>query len=283
MADNDNTGAGPSAVAYLTRCPMCGAAIAAGIRKCAGCGEIVPAPSAPKQNRLFGCFTWLTILGIGAVVVFFMLPAYRRAPEAARRSQCKNNLKMIGIALHNYENDYGTFPPAYTVDADGKPLHSWRTLILPYLDQHGLYNSIDLAKPWNDPINAAAFAGSKVREYSCPSDRLPPNHTTYLANAARHGCFRNREPLKISQISDGMSDTLMVIEVPLDWSVLWMSPQDADEALILSIGADSKLPHTGGSHVLLCDGAIRFLSNGTPAATRRALISVAGGEKIGDF
>ena len=75
----------------------------------------------------------------------------------------------------------------------------------------------------------------------------------------------------------------MVIEVPSDRAVPWMSPQDADEALLLSVGKGSRLDHTGGMQAALCDGSIRFLSAEMPVATRRALISVAGGDVAKDF
>jgi hypothetical protein len=221
-------------------------------------------------------------LGIVAVLVALLLPAVRRAPEAGRRSQCKSNLKMIGLALHNYHEDYDAFPPAYTVDAQGKPLHSWRTLILPYLDQRPLYEKIDLSKPWNAPENSEAFQ-TRVAIYSCPSTNLPRNHTTYLASAGPSACFHDSESRRFSDITDGASNTLMVIEVPLDRSVPWMSPQDADEQLILSIGAKSKLGHEGGIQAALCDGAVRFINHSLPIETRRALISIAGGDKVGEF
>ena len=243
-----------------------------------------PVSHAPQQGRS-GCGTVLTVftvLGIGALLVALMLPAVRRAPEAARRTQCKNNLHNIALALHNYEADFHALPPAYTVDADGNPLHSWRTLILPYLDQLPLYETIDLSKPWDDPANAEA-CNTKMPVFHCPSDSCPQNHTTYLASIASNGCFRLTEPRLLSEITDGLSETLMVIEVPSEQSVPWMSPKDADEPLVLSIGPESKLAHTGGSHAALCDGSVRFLSTAMPAATRRALISVAGGDKVGDF
>ena len=75
----------------------------------------------------------------------------------------------------------------------------------------------------------------------------------------------------------------MVIEVPSDRSVPWMSPTDADESLVMSIGPESKLAHAGGMQAALCDGSVRFLQASMPAATRRALLSIAGGEKVGDF
>ena len=96
-------------------------------------------------------------LAIVFVLVALLFPARRGSREAARRTQCRNNLKQIALALHNYESHYHALPPAYTIDAEGKPLHSWRTLILPWIEQVNLYNSIDLSKPWDDPANAEAL------------------------------------------------------------------------------------------------------------------------------
>jgi type II secretory pathway pseudopilin PulG len=95
-----------------------------------------------------------------AFLFALMLPAGRVSRPAARRTQCKNNLKQVALALHNYADDHHALPPAYTVDAKGRPLHSWRTLILPYLDEQALYDSIDLSKPWDDPKNADAHEAS---------------------------------------------------------------------------------------------------------------------------
>jgi predicted nucleic acid-binding Zn ribbon protein len=276
----DNEAVTPDVLDHMA-CPMCGATIAAGLRRCPHCGEILAATHTPKKWAK-GCFTLFTVLGIAAVGIALMLPAVRRGREPARRSQCKNNLKQIALALHNYEADYHALPPACTVDGDGKPLHSWRTLILPYLDQRHLYEMIDLAKPWNDAANAEARK-TTVSVYHCPSDAGPLNHTGYLASVGPNACFRSTEPRLLSEISDGLAETLMVIEVPSERSVPWMSPDDADELLVLNIGPDAKTAHTGGMHAALCDGSVRFLPFTIPAAARRALISVAGHDKVGDF
>ena len=119
------------------------------------------ADEIPKRPRKTGgkprLITWLAIIGGVLITVAMLLPAMRTAGPAARRAQCVNNLKQIALALFNYESAYNALPPAYTVDAEGKPLHSWRTLILPYLEKQSLYDSIDLSKPWNDPANAEAL------------------------------------------------------------------------------------------------------------------------------
>src|SRR4029453_18405554 len=122
----------------------------------------------------------LVVVGIIGLLIALLLPAVRYSGDAARRSQCSNNLKQIAIALHSYESDYHCLPPAYTVDATGKPLHSWRTLILPFIEQKLLYDKIDLSKPWDDPAIQAAFAANP-QVYRCPSVDNPKSHTPYLA------------------------------------------------------------------------------------------------------
>ena len=237
----------------------------------------------PQKRRRFSFLKLFTVIGIIAVLVAFLLPATRRGRPAANRTQCKNNLKQIALALHNYFDSYEALPPAYTVDANGKPLHSWRTLILPYLEQQELYKRIDLSKPWNDPANTKAFE-TELDIFRCPSAVMPPNQTTYMAIVSPNGCFRPGESTRFSDITDGTSNTLMVIEVAPEHAVPWMAPQDADEQLVLSFGPDSKLAHTGGTQAALVDGSVRFLSDNIPTEVRRALISIAGDDNDGlDF
>ena len=216
------------------------------------------------------------------IIIVLVLPSTRFTPSAMRRTQCFSNLKQIAIALHNYHDKYDSLPPAYTVDSNGKPLHSWRTLILPYLEQTALYNSIDLSKPWSDPVNAEAFK-TTPQIYRCPSADLPPNYTGYLGVAGENGSFHPTNPRARSEITDGLSNTLMVIEVPQEKAVPWMSPQDADEHLILSISEKDTLAHTGGYQAAIGDGSVRFLSINLDLSTLRAIISISGQEDVGEF
>lgn len=102
--------------------------------------------NAPKRRGLT-LIEVLVVLAILACLAALTMPAIRQSREPTRRSHCKNNLKQIGLALHNYLDAYGSFPPPFTLDANGNRLHSWRTLILPFIDQAPLYNQIDLTKP----------------------------------------------------------------------------------------------------------------------------------------
>ena len=211
-------------------------------------------------------------------MIALLLPLARNgAGPAARRAQCTNNLKQIALALHNYEQAYKALPPAYTVDAKGRPLHSWRTLILPYLEQEALYKTVDLAKPWNDPANAKALE-TFVPVFRCPEAVGPQNTTTYLAIAGPDGCLIPEESRRLAEITDALGSTLMVIEGGEENAVPWMAPMDAGESLVMSLGPTTKLHHVGGTNASFADGSVRFLRADTPAAVRRAWMSISGND-----
>ncbi len=241
--------------------------------------------TTPQPRKGLTLFEFVVATGvvmlIGFVAAAFLLPV-QRVRESSRRSQCKNNLKQIGLALYNYHDQYHAFPPACTVDADGKPLHSWRTLILPFMEEQALYAKIDLTKPWDDPANAEVFK-AVVEAYRCPSELGPATHTTYLAVVTSNSCLRPGESARMSDIKDGTSNTLMVTEVDSEHAVPWMAPIDADESLFLAISPTSKLVHVGGAHAVFADGTVRFLSVGLSADIRHSLISIDGNEKLTDF
>jgi len=239
-----------------------------------------PVSKASTRRRGITLFQVLMVIVILGMVVALLLPAQRRVRPATYRAICKNNLKQIGLALHNYHDTFHAFPPAYTVDADGKPLHSWRALILPFLDQQNLYETIDLSKPWDDQANSEAHE-TVMQPYRCSSLNadVPQGHTTYLAVVTPGSCLRPVEPRSMSDITDDPGDTLVVIEVDSKHSVHWMSPVDADDALVLGMNPKSKLAHTGGVNALYVDGRVMFLGWESTAADRKARISIAGDDQ----
>jgi prepilin-type processing-associated H-X9-DG protein len=181
------------------------------------------------------------------------------------------------LALHNYEQDYKALPPAYTMDANGRPLHSWRTLILPYLEQKSLYETIDLSKPWNDPVNATASA-TKLAVYVCPEAVDSKNTTAYLAIVGPDGFLVPGRSRRFEEITDGLSSTLAVIEASEENAVAWMAPFDADAVMIMKLDTKARLHHAGGTNAALADGSVRFLKADTPAPMRRALLSISGND-----
>jgi prepilin-type processing-associated H-X9-DG protein len=239
-------------------------------------------PGKPQEQRRSGCrsvlVTFVSVVVIPTVFVLFcVLPNMRFSTGAARRSQCRNNLKQIGLALHLYHQDHGSLPPAYTVDAEGNRLHSWRTLILPYLEQKALYDKIDLDKPWDDPANKEVFEAS-VPTYLCPSMDVPKGHTTYVAVVAPDGCFRAERSRALDEITDGTGQTLMVVELDASRAVPWMSPRDADPQTLIAAAKAEKLPHQGVVQAAFADGSVKALRSDLSPAQWRSIISIAAND-----
>ena len=138
----------------------------------------------PKVPRGFTLIELLVVIAIIAVLVGLLLPAVQKVRESASRLKCQNNLKQLGLALHNYEGAVGRFPPAYQTNTsangsaygvsygdeyrNGPAGWAWGTLLLPHLEQENLFRQFTLAEPCWAPVNAAA-AGAKVTLFLCPS------------------------------------------------------------------------------------------------------------------
>ena len=129
------------------------------------------------RRPAFTLIELLVSIAIIAVLISLLLPAVQSAREAARRTACRNNLKQIGLALHNYHDQFRVFPPSNTNDVEqggwmGDPLsrhiHSWASLLLPNLDDGNLYRSIDYNVSCLHPNNRDA-ASTVVSTYRCPS------------------------------------------------------------------------------------------------------------------
>jgi prepilin-type processing-associated H-X9-DG protein len=219
-------------------------------------------------NRLI-VLTWLLVF---PVLLFALLsPALPAAREATRRSQCYCG--CLGLAFFNYHETHGSLPPAYTVDENGKPLHSWRVLILPFLEQNELYKKIRLDEPWDSEHNRQ-FHDVKIHCYGCPSasgivPTLLKNRGTFRAGNCHYSVVVGDETLfpgskttSFDEITGGTSNTILYVErlVP----ICWMDPnseirfETACEGInrtLLGIGGG----HPGGAIVGFADGHVRFL------------------------
>jgi prepilin-type processing-associated H-X9-DG protein len=205
----------------------------------------------------------------------------RPARQAAIRSQCVNNEKQIGLAIHNYISRHNSFPPAYTADKAGKPLLSWRVLILPYLEQDALYQEFHLDEAWDSPYNKALIAKMPVT-YRCPSegdDLASQGKTRYLSPRGKATIFAGTETVKLRDVTDGTSNTIMVVEAGDANAVVWTRPDDWDvDPQRNTAGVFGN--HSGGANVGFADGSVRFIREKIKPATLRALMSRNGGEVI---
>jgi len=203
-----------------------------------------------KQSRGFTLIELLVVIAIIAVLIALLLPAVQSAREAARRIQCVNNLKQIGLALHNYHDALSILPPGYIAaskfidgETDTAPGWSWASMILPQLDQAPLYSSINVSLPIQAAANTTATQ-TILSAFLCPSDQLPAGGTfpvtdglgntvapvapsSYAASTGSdaadvalglncdgsgNGLFFRNSGVRIAAITDGTSQTIAILE-----------------------------------------------------------------------
>jgi hypothetical protein len=214
------------------------------------------------------------------VAIGLLLPAVQAAREAARRAQSMNNIKQILLSLLSYESMKGHFPLAFNADKDGKPLLSWRVMILPMLDQDGLYKQFHLDEPWDSEHNKKLI-DKMPSVYKCPnSTKAAEGKTNYLTVRGDKTIFSSDGKRRgMVDIPDGTSDTIMVVEANDEKAVPWTKPDDFEY--------DESNPIKGlvGLHpsVFLAgfaDGHVESISISIDAAMLNAFYTSNGGETI---
>jgi hypothetical protein len=197
---------------------------------------------------------------------------------SAARSKSANNLKQIALAMHNYHDTYGALPPAAICDKQGKPLLSWRVAILPYIEQQNLYEQFRLDEPWDSEHNKKLLE-YMPNTYMMPGVKMAPgqHQTNYRAFVGGGALFDMRKGIKLTEVTDGTSNTLMVVEAAE--GVPWSKPED------FSYDPKKPLPKFGeffdkGFNAAFADGSVRFMSKDVKEQTMRAVITRAGGEVI---
>lgn len=199
--------------------------------------------------------------------------------EARCNSDCRSQLKQIGLALANYHDIYGALPPAQVRLSDVGEAHSWRLLILPYWDRVQLYEQYDMTVPWDHANNAP------VRDYrttgffyGCPSGSGDLTGTTnYFAIGDDSTAWPPNQPFSLDAITDNPAETILVIELP-DSSHNWAAPRDLTLQELMSAGVSSH--HPGHFNALFADLGVRSVRMDVAPGTLRALLTVSGGEKI---
>ena len=307
-----------------------------------------------RVRKGFTLIELLVVIAIIAVLIALLLPAVQQAREAARRSQCKNNMKQLGLAIHNYHETLNTLPLS-TAGAVSKP--NWRVFLLPYLDQAPLYNKLDMTSGDFTGLTGAntVLMGLTVQVYNCPSSPLNPNNTAVQNNPATKASQTHRYvgisgaypdpagrttvcntagsygstycnnglivPYMITRLrdcTDGTSNTMIVGEQsgsvnnadlsnnyysgwsgsgatapPGDthWGAGNTAIRYANNSQVAAAGANQNYTgntilnsyHVGGIHVLMTDGAVRFISDNINFTTLTQLACKDDGKVIGEF
>ncbi len=218
----------------------------------------------------------------GGIGTALLLPAVQQAREAARRSQDKNNLKQIGLAMHNYHDVYNLLPPGGIVREDGTEMMSWAASMLPFMDQAPLYNRINDGFGWKSPQNQAIFSQSIVT-LTNPGITEPtgPGVSHYAGNSQ---LFEINKCWGFRDITDGLSNTIAFGDVSAGFKQ-WGDPTNVrDPSLGIGKTPDKfGSPYRGGTHFLLLDGSVRFVSENIDLGTLKKLATPNGGEVVGEF
>ena len=264
-------------------CPMCGSQNLAfdpwskHERRCRACGN-----SFSVERPFWAQWSIVWQLAIAFLIVggflALVLPGSVE-PMFQRRQACIGNLQTIGRALQQYRDAYGSFPPAYVADAQGRPMHSWRVLILPQLEREDLYERYDFTQPWNSAHNLK-LATEMPLLFACPLNRRKNRtNTEYVAAVGPHYAFApSGAPQQPDQIADGATGTIMIME----WvgsGICWLEPRDGPP-FDQGEPALPPLPKHETITVQFTDGHIDSLPATTTPAQFKALLTIAGGEAV---
>ena len=219
------------------------------------------------------------------MLVALLLPAIQQARAAARRAQSVNNLKQIGLAMHNYHSTYNHFPPAVVVENGVK--HSWRVELLPFLDQAALYEIYDRTQPWDSEANKQVLA-QMPEVFKHPADGRDGPFTAYVAAIGGEDAAaslwtpeadRQGPSAGIRDLRDGTTNTIMVVEAKTD--IPWTKPEDVDVDLTKPVDPNRFGGWTaGGFNAVFGDGSVRFLPTSIDPETLRGAFTRNGGEVI---
>ncbi len=289
------------------------------------------------KRRGFAFTEMLVLVGLITVILTLLLPAIQHSRQDARRAQCKNNLKQLGLALHNYHDVHRLFPPGW-VSKEGSPgsgaRFGWQTFILPYVDQAPLYNQVDFGKPPHEadgkprkeyqtvlnvfrcPVDPAADLNPLRSEYATsnysgnygdfPPRLRPLGLGDFWPGAVdapmqSRGIFARNSSVGMRNITDGTSNTLLVGERSFaSGAGIWVGVTDnAHEDDTLTDCSHRSRPnagwssyssrHAGGVHILMCDGAVRFIGDAIDSksapemGTFQKLGCKNDGQVIGEF
>jgi prepilin-type N-terminal cleavage/methylation domain-containing protein/prepilin-type processing-associated H-X9-DG protein len=243
----------------------------------------------PRRRAAFTLIELLVVIAIIAVLIGLLLPAVQKVREAAARAKCENNLKQLGLAMHNYHNANNYFPPAFSKAPAGGSNWGWSVWVLPYVEQDNLFNQLN---PSTNNLAVEALTTQPLSVYVCPSDPAPLLHVYYSGYARSDYVVSEQvsdggSMISILSVTDGTSNTLMIGERDMhnQAGAIWPG-RDTTSGVASVIGRPTfpigtpyaggntccasdtgctryawSSMHTGGANFAFCDGSVHFLHN----------------------
>lgn len=199
---------------------------------------------------------WFVIALVCVGLCLLLYSAVRMAREAALASNAKSPLNQLQLAFQNYHSVYGCFPPAYVVDDSGRPMHSWRALILPYIDSGNLYERYDFSEPWNGPKNNT-LADQMPPMFHCPTEPASSTHTNYVVIVGPETAFPGAHSTSRDDFEDGLDNTILLAEIA-NSNIAWLEPRDLDVDTMSYVINDKSRPsistsRSNGPYIVFAD------------------------------
>ncbi len=226
--------------------------------------------------------TWIRgATGVSCVVALGAILIYSVILPQQRQRVWQDHLRRIGLALQSYQDLHHSLPPAYVLGENGKPAHSWRALLLPFLGEKELYDAYDFHEPWDGPHNRK-LAERVVEVYRCPdSDQGRPGRTNVVAIVGSQTMWPGPECVSLAHIPHGTSATILLMEL-VESDIGWTEPRDVVLRELLpaySTQLGTRWAASGRNmvHVVMCDGSIRRLENNIARSRLFASLTRDGG------
>lgn len=282
-------------------CPQCGEVTLIGEEfvgqsgECRACGAVVTVPTvradghrgvrASTQSRTWGRFAsyaMLVMVGVLLVGLCFK-PVVSKTREASRRMSSKNNLKMLGLALHNYQSSYNQLPRAYWLTPNGERTLSWRVAISEFLSERMILEEHRADEAWDSTANRELAKRRRYLFDQPGAPNRPDGETGYMVITGPGTFFEEGKDISLNDCPDALSQTILVVEVK-DSGVNWLQPVDLDirnmHFKINAGGMGVSGPWTGGALALFADGEVRFLDEKMLESNLRAMMTRNGGERV---
>ena len=194
---------------------------------------------------------------------------FKEVKKESSATICRYHMHQIGLALRTYKIRNGAFPPPFLADKNGMPLHSWRVLLLPYLEAQHLYDRYDFSKPWNDPQNLEIAEEGGVIYNKCISCDLPIIYTAIVAVVGEGTVWDVKQ--RIKRDNENQPNSVMLVEA-LQHKTHWMAPNDlnlkqvTDLETVLIEGVHGSGLHGWYANAVLEDGSTIKIAmrKGTP-------------------
>ena len=187
-----------------------------------------PQPADSSDRRPFRCGPWSLAAIVAGVVLLALgsclFVAVRRAREGAIACAAHCPINQVQLGLRNYHDVYGCLPPAYVVDEQGVPAHSWRVLILPFISEHALYDAYRFDEPWNGPNNRK-LADRMPETFHMPSEPDSTRMTNIVAIVGPGTAFPGARSTRWADFTDGRDNTILLAEIA-DSDICWLEPRD---------------------------------------------------------